>query len=67
MRSKLLMMAARGLSTTARRPLRGVVFDLDGSYIHHKTTGEQIWLHEKDGMYSLKLWVPTKGASGAGF
>ena len=31
MRSKLLMMAARGLSTTARRPLRGVVFDLDGT------------------------------------
>ena len=31
MRSKLLMMAARGLSTTSRRPLKGVVFDLDGT------------------------------------
>ena len=31
MRSKLLMMAARGLSTSSRRPLRGVVFDLDGT------------------------------------
>ena len=31
MRSKLLMMAARGLSTASRRPLRGVVFDLDGT------------------------------------
>ena len=31
MRSKLLMMAARSLSTPARRPLRGVVFDLDGT------------------------------------
>jgi len=31
MRSKLLMMAARSLSTASRRPLRGVVFDLDGT------------------------------------
>lgn len=31
MRSKLLMMAARSLSTPARRPLKGVVFDLDGT------------------------------------
>ena len=36
-----------------------VVFDEDGSYIEDKNTGERMWLKEKDGMYMLKLWVPT--------
>ena len=36
-----------------------VVFDEDGSYIEDKRSGERMWLKEKDGMYMLKLWVPT--------
>ena len=41
-----------------------VVFDPQGSYIEDTTTGEQIWLQETGGMYTLKMWVP---ASDAGF
>ena len=36
-----------------------IVFDDDGSYIEDKKSGEKMWLKEKDGMYMLKLWVPT--------
>ena len=35
-----------------------VVFDSDGSYIEHKTTGEWEPLEEKGGIYTLKVWVP---------
>ena len=36
-----------------------VVFDPQGSYIEDTTTGEQIWLQETGGMYTLKMWVPA--------
>ena len=35
-----------------------VVFDSEGSYIEHKTTGEWEPLEEKGGIYTLKVWVP---------
>ena len=35
-----------------------VVFDSDGSYIEHKTSGEWMPLEERKGLYTLKLWVP---------
>ena len=44
-----------------------VLFDHDGGRITNDMSGEQIWLHEVDGMYHLRMWVPTKAASGAGF
>ena len=44
-----------------------VTFDSSGGCITHVASGDQIWLNEKDGMYSLKLWVPTRGAPDAGF
>ena len=34
-----------------------VVFDPQGSYIEDTTTGEQMWLKEVGGMYTLKMWV----------
>ena len=38
-----------------------VVFDDGGSYIEDKSTGERMWIEEKNGMYSLKLWVKRDG------
>ena len=35
-----------------------VVFDSDGSYIEHKTSGEWMPFEERKGLYTLKLWVP---------
>ena len=35
-----------------------VVFDDNGSYIEHKSTGEITPLSEVGGPYKLKLWVP---------
>ena len=37
-----------------------VVFDSEGSYIEHKTTGEWKPLEEKGGIYTLKIWVPRE-------
>ena len=44
-----------------------VYFDHEGGRITNHKTGEQIWLHEVDGMYHLRLGVPTKGAAASGF
>ena len=44
-----------------------VLFDREGGRITNDTTGEQIWLHEVDGMYHLRMWVPTTATAGAGF
>ena len=44
-----------------------VLFDREGGRITNDTTGEQIWLHEVDGMYHLRMWVPITATSGAGF
>ena len=38
-----------------------VVFDTGASYIEDKTSGERIWLNESNGMFMLKLWVPSAG------
>ena len=35
-----------------------VVFDSDGSYIEQKFSGEYIPLQDKNGIYTIKLWVP---------
>ena len=35
-----------------------VVFDEEGSYIEHKTSGEWIPLEERGGVYVLKMWIP---------
>ena len=37
-----------------------VVFDSEGSYIEHKTTGEWEPLEEKGGIYTLKVRVPRE-------
>ena len=34
-----------------------VVFDEDGSYIENKVDGTRMWMGEKNGMYTLKMWV----------
>ena len=34
-----------------------VVFDEAGSYIESKRSGERTWMHEKNGMFIMKLWV----------
>ena len=34
-----------------------VVFDTDGSYIEDKETLERMYLHERNGMYMLKMWT----------
>ena len=44
-----------------------VLFDHDGGRITNRKIGEQIWLHEVDGMYHLRLWVLTKEACGSVF
>ena len=44
-----------------------VIFSAQGSYIEDGQTGEKIHLEEHQGMYHLRLWVPTKPAVAAGF
>ena len=34
-----------------------VIFDSDGSYIEDKTSGERMYLAERNGMFMLKLWT----------
>ena len=34
-----------------------VVFDDTGSYIESKIDGQRMWLEDKEGMYTLKMWV----------
>ena len=34
-----------------------VVFDDEGSYIEDKATGDHIALHERNGMFMLKMWT----------
>ena len=38
-----------------------VVFDIDGSYIEDKNTGQKMWLKEENGMYMLRMWVKNGG------
>ena len=38
-----------------------VHFDQEGGRITDQKTGKQIWLHEVNGMYHLRLWVPSAG------
>ena len=35
-----------------------VVFDDEGSYIEHKSSGEWMPLEERKGLYTLKMWAP---------
>ena len=35
-----------------------VVFKKGYGYIEEESTGEKIWMEEKEGMYVVKLWVP---------
>ena len=41
-----------------------VVFDDDGSSIEDKSSGERIWMNERNGMYTLKMWVSNKDPAG---
>ena len=34
-----------------------VVFDDEGSYIEHKSTGKVTWLEQRDGIYVLEAWI----------
>ena len=50
---------------SVRRVLEGgnrVVFEQGASYIENVTTGEKVWMVEKEGMYTIKLWVPRDQA-----
>ena len=49
----------QGLLSVSKATASGnrVIFDQDGSYIENKLSGERTWLHQKNGMYTLKLWV----------
>ena len=38
-----------------------VVFDDTGSYIESKVDGKRMWLVDKEGMYTLKMWVKRGG------
>ena len=38
-----------------------VLFDSEGGRITDQKTGQQTWLHEVNGMYHLRLWVPSAG------
>ena len=38
-----------------------VVFDESGSYIEDKCSREKTWFEEKDGIYTLSLWVRRDG------
>ena len=49
------LLSVRRLLNTGNR----VVFDRSGSYIEDPTTGEIMYLEEKQGMYVLKLWTKT--------
>ena len=38
-----------------------VVFSEDeGNYIEDVNTGERIWMEDKGGMYTMKMWVNAK-------
>ena len=43
---------------------RRLVFDDEGSFIEDKATGERIWMVEKNGMYTLNMWVRNKDPTG---
>jgi hypothetical protein len=61
--TKLMVMQVcdvnQGLLSVSKATAAGnrVVFDSHGSYIENKTSGERTWLAERNGMYTLKLWV----------
>ena len=40
-----------------------VVFDTEGSYIENKSSGVWIPLEERNGLYTLKMWIPKDQAS----
>ena len=69
MRSKLLMMAARSLSTSSRRPLRGVVFDLDGTLtvpnLDFKVMYERCGVDPKDDILEAIAAMPDAEAATA--
>ena len=44
-----------------------VSFSSSGSYITNDATGENIELTENNGMFQMKLWVPTSNPSSVGF
>ena len=51
--NKALLSVSRTVSAGNR-----VVFDVDGSYIEHKASGDWTPLEEKRGIYTLKVWIP---------
>ena len=51
--------ALLGVSKLVGKKCR-VVFDEDESYIENKATGDWFPLHEKNGMYVLRLWIPKR-------
>ena len=44
-----------------------IVFEDNGGWIEDKTTGQHIWIKEKDGQYLLKVWVKKGGVAPSGF
>ena len=54
----------QGLLSVSKMTAAGncVVFDEDGSYIKDKNSGEITWMEKRNGMFTLKLWVPKPGS-----
>ena len=54
----------QGLLSVSKMTAAGnrVVFDEEGSYIEDKNTGEITWMEKRNGMFTLKLWVPKPGS-----
>ena len=47
------LMSVRKMVQTGNK----VVFADEGSYIENIRTGKKVWMKEKNGMYTLSLWV----------
>ena len=55
----------QGLISVSKMTAAGnrVVFDNDGSYIEDKKSGDVMWMERRNGMFTLKLWVPKPGSN----
>ena len=54
------------VSKVARAGQR-VVVDDDGGFIEDKSSGEKIWMNERNRMYTLEMWVSNKDPAGGRF
>ena len=55
----------QGLLSVSKMTAAGnrVVFDEEGSYIEDRNSGKITWMEKRNGMFTLKLWVPKPGSN----